>query len=321
MKKLLMTLVFALATALSLSAKCDWSTLKLQQWNQGNEYKWYVSGKVLDDTCVDYLFMMYDFQTKKVDTLNSFRGLCEVQFNKKGKYKMYLKVWNKCLKCDTALYREVNIIYFPNCKFVYRQKSTKRDGCLDSIVGEMSVGPWTKGDTCWEYYLYMWNGPKLDKISDDDWNWMSDEQLFNYYDFNDSDLVWLEYPGNSARFINYKFPKNGHYLIATQWYNKCVNQDTFFLNRINIKCFTSGTIRISKNDLYFNPNPANEKIQVCHKGPVTLPLQTYTIYDSQGRVVKFGGIRSCIEINTVDFPEGVYSIKIGQSTQRFVIQH
>jgi len=64
MKKLLMTLVFALATALSLSAKCNWSTLKLQQWNERNYYKWYVSGAVLDDTCVDYMFMVYDFQNK-----------------------------------------------------------------------------------------------------------------------------------------------------------------------------------------------------------------------------------------------------------------
>ena len=71
-----MTLVLTLVTALSLSAKCDWSTLKLQQYNQRNLYKWYVSGSVLDDTCVDYLFMVYDYQTKKVDTVNSFRGIC-----------------------------------------------------------------------------------------------------------------------------------------------------------------------------------------------------------------------------------------------------
>ena len=116
MKKQLMILLFTLSTVLGLNAKCDWSTLKLQQWNQRNLYKWYVSGQVLDDTCVDYMFMVYDSQTKKIDTVESFRGICEVQFNKKGKYKMYLKVWNKCKKCDTALYREVNIIQFPGAK-------------------------------------------------------------------------------------------------------------------------------------------------------------------------------------------------------------
>lgn len=245
MKKLLLMLMVLFGT-LNANAKCDWSTLKLQQWNDRNYYKWYVSGKVLDDTCVDYMFMVYDYQTKEIDTIQDIRGVMQTLFSNQGKYKMYLKVWNKCLKCDTVLYREVDIIYFPNCNFTYRQKSTKRDGCLDSIVGEMSLGPQKVGDTCWEYYLYMWNGPLLDKISDDNWNTMSDYQLWNYYDFNDSDLVWLNYPGNSARFINYRFPKNGHYLIATQWYNKCLNQDTIFLNRINIKCVTSGIKTFSK---------------------------------------------------------------------------
>ena len=243
MKKLLMTLVFALTTVLGLNAKCDWSTLKLQQWNQRNLYKWYVSGKVLDDTCVDYMFMVYDFQTKKIDTMTSLRGICEVEFNKKGKYKMYLKVWNKCLKCDTALYREVNIIYFPNCKFVYNLKSTKNNGCMDSIVGEMTLGPWTKGDTCWEWYSYMWNGPLLDSLDQHDWDSMSDYQLWNYYDFNDSDLVHYAGPANSARIIKYKFPHDGHYLIATQWYNKCLDQDTFFFTRITIETCTTSSVR------------------------------------------------------------------------------
>ena len=204
MKKLLLMLM-VLFSALTANAKCDWSTLKLQQWNQRNLYKWYVSGKVLDDTCVDYMFMVYDFQTKKIDTMTSLRGICEVEFNKKGKYKMYLKVWNKCLKCDTALYREVNIIYFPNCKFVYNLKSTTGT-CNDSIVGEMTLGPWTKGDTCWEWYSYMWNGPLLDSLSQHDWDSMSDYQLYMYYDFNDSDLLWYEGPLNSARIMKYKFP-------------------------------------------------------------------------------------------------------------------
>ena len=244
--KRILSLVMLLVSLATANAKCDWSTLKLQQWNERNYYKWYVSGRVLDDTCVDYMFMVYDFQTKKTDTIQDIRGIVEVQFNDKGKYKLYLKVWNRCLKCDTALYREVDIIYFPNCTFTYRQKSTKMNGCLDSIVGVMSLGPQKVGDTCWEYYMYMWNGPLLDAISDENWNTMSDYQLWNYYDFNDSDLIWFEGPGNMARFINYKFPKNGHYLIATQWYNKCLNQDTFFLNRINIKCVTTSTKDILK---------------------------------------------------------------------------
>ena len=241
---MLLMLLVSLATA---NAKCDWSTLKLQQWNQRNLYKWYVSGKVLDDTCVDYMFMVYDLQTKKTDTMESFRGICEVQFNKKGKYKMYLKVWNKCEKCDTALFREVNIIYFPKCNYTYNLKSTGGK-CLDSMVGEMSLGPWIKGDTCWQWYSYIWNGPMLDSLSEFDFQHMSDYDLYMYYDFNDSDLVHYDGPTNSARLIKYKFPHKGNYLVATQWYNKCLDQDTFFFTKISYNCTTSGVKTIIKGE-------------------------------------------------------------------------
>ena len=81
-------------------------------------------------------------------------------------------------------------------------------------------------------------GVQLDSLSDLDWDstLMTDEQLTMYYDFNDSDLVWFKGPENSARLIKYKFPHEGHYLVATQWYNRCLNQDTFFFTRITIKC-------------------------------------------------------------------------------------
>jgi len=323
MKKLLslLTLLVSFAAA---NAKCDWSTLKLQQWNDRNYYKWYVSGKVLDDTCVDYMFMMYDFQTKKVDTLNSFRGLCEVQFNKKGRYKMYLKVWNKCLKCDTALYREVNIIYFPNCKFVYNLKSTKGNDCLDSIVGEMTLGPWNKADTCWEWYSYIWNGPMLDSLSEFDWMDMTDDELWMYYDFGDSDLVHYDGPTNSARIIKYKFPKSGHYLIATQWYNKCLDQDTFFLTRITAKpCNTSLTKIFTPgiNGLRVFPNPADDRVQITLALPVKTPIMDYEIYDSKGKSISSGKIGGSVSINTTKWPSGTYVVKVGKLVQKFVIFH
>jgi hypothetical protein len=246
MKRILMLLMLLVSLA-TANAKCDWSSLKLQQYNQRNLYKWYVSGKVLDDTCVDYMFLVYDQQTKKTDTMESFRGICEVQFNKKGKYKMYLKVWNKCEKCDTALYREVNIIYFPKCNFTYNLKSTGGK-CLDSMVGEMGMGPWVKGDTCWQWYSYIWNGPMLDSLSKNDFQTMTDYDLYMYYDFNDSDLVHYDGPTNSARLIKYKFPKKGNYLVATQWYNKCLDQDTFFFTKISYDCTTSGVKTIIKGE-------------------------------------------------------------------------
>jgi hypothetical protein len=240
-----------LVSLASANAKCDWSSLKLQQLNERNYYQWSLSGKVLDDTCVDYMFLLYNAQTKKVDTLQSFGGICEYQIKKKGKYKMYVKFWNNCLKCDTSMVRELTLIYFPKCNFTYNLKSTKNDRCLDSIIGEMGTGPVLKGDTCWQWYSYIWNGPMLDSLSDLDWDstLMTDEQLTMYYDFNDSDMVWFKGPENAARIIKYKFPHNGHYLVATQWYNRCLNQDTFFFTRITIKCDkTSGVRTIIKGE-------------------------------------------------------------------------
>jgi hypothetical protein len=180
--------------------------------------------------------MIYDFQTKKTDTVFDNRGICEVQFNKKGKYKMYLKVWNRCKKCDTALYREVNIIYFPKCTFTYGMRSSKGNNCADSMVGEMSLGPWIKGDTCWQWWNYIYNSKELNALSQSDWDSMSNEQLYNYYDFNDTGMIFYQGPANSARRIEYKFPRDGKYLVVTQWYNKCLSQDTFFFTRITVKC-------------------------------------------------------------------------------------
>jgi hypothetical protein len=237
-KKLVLTMMVLFAT-LTANAKCNWSTLKLQQWNQNNYYKWYVSGQVLDDTCVDWMFMIYDIQTNKVDTVWDNKGLCEVQFNKKGKYKMYLKVWNRCEKCDTSIMREVNLIYFTNCKFNYKMFSTSHGSCQDSISGTMSLAENRKGDTCWSYYYYMYHGEELDVLNQHDWDSMSDDQLYMYYSFNDSDIVIIEGPENKP--VNYKFNKDGHYLLVTQWHNKCLGQDTFFFTRISIElCSTTG---------------------------------------------------------------------------------
>jgi hypothetical protein len=65
---------------------------------------------------------------------------------------------------------------------------------------------------------------------------MSNEQLYMFYDFNDTGMIFYQGPDNSARLIRYKFPRDGHYLVVTQWYNKCLSQDTFFFTRITVKC-------------------------------------------------------------------------------------
>jgi hypothetical protein len=254
MKKLIMTLVFVLMTTLSLFAKCDWSSLKLQQSNQRNVYKWYVSGKVLDDTCVDWMFMVYDFQTKKTDTVYDNRGICEVQFNVKGKYKMYLKVWNKCEKCDTTLYREVNIIQFPGANVTITPSvnplSCKKYKFVLSYIKGSSVK-----DTCMDYYLVFYSGPWMAKMTQSEWDNLTDYQIGMEYDFPDDDF--LDY--TETRVVDYTFKNSGRVLMIAQWYNKCIDQDTFMFRKLDV-CKTTTKPKCDWSKLgfgYGKPMPCN----------------------------------------------------------------
>ena len=227
MKKQLMTLVFTLLTVLGLNAKCDWSSLKLQQWNERNYYKWYVSGKVLDDTCVDYMFMVYDFQTKKTDTVYDVRGIVEVQFNVKGKYKLYLKVWNRCKKCDTTLYRPIEIVQFPSAGlgWVVNSLNCKKYKFEMNYIKGMSVK-----DTCMDYYMVFYKGPWMDTMSQKEWDNLTDYQIGMEYEFPDADFLGY----TQTRLAEFTFKDSGRVLMYAQWWNKCLRQDTFMFRRLEV---------------------------------------------------------------------------------------
>jgi hypothetical protein len=284
MKKIIMLLMLLVSLA-TANAKCDWSSLKLQQWNNRNVYKWYVSGQALDDTCVDWMFMVYDFQTKKTDTVYDNRGICEVQFNVKGKYKMYLKVWNKCEKCDTTLYREVNIIQFPGAKVTITPSvnplSCKKYKFELSYIKGSSVK-----DTCMDYYLVFYSGPWMAKMTQSEWDNLTDYQIGMEYDFPDDDF--LDY--TETRVVDYTFKNSGRVLMIAQWYNKCVGQDTFMFRKLDV-CKTTTKPKCDWSKLgfgYGKPMPCN--------------------------VYKFelGSIDSCISYTSY-----IYSFKTGKWTDTF----
>ena len=226
MKKLL-TLLMLLVSFAAANAKCDWSTLKLQQWNERNYYKWYVSGQVLDDTCVDYTFMIYDFQTKKTDTVYAIRGIVEVQFNVKGKYKLYLKLRNRCEKCDTALYREVNIVQFPGAGLGW---NVYPNSCKQYKFEMNYIKNVPLKDTCMEYYLMFYKGPWMDTMSQKEWDGLTDYKIGTEYDFPDDDFLGY---GNT-RIFNFAFKDTGRVLLIAQWWNKCLKQDTFMFRKLDV---------------------------------------------------------------------------------------
>jgi len=234
MKKLIfaLTLLFAgMATA-----GCDFSTLKLQQWNQGTYYKWYLSGWERD-TCKGFMFMVYDFQKKKTDTITDTKGIVEIEFNAPGEYKLYVKVWDKCNKCDTALYRPVKIIAWKPTAKVTSIKKT-----CDSMWFEMPS--MNLKDTCWTNYYYVYGGAELDSLTEKEFASMSDYDLYNYYSFRDEDLLVF----NESRILKYKFPKDGKYLVIGQYFNKCLDQDTVIFTRHTISCKTNNVNTLIKQE-------------------------------------------------------------------------
>jgi hypothetical protein len=244
MKKLLLMLV-VLFSAITANAKgCDWSTLKLQQWNERNYYKWYVSGKVLDDTCVDYMFMVYDFQTKKTDTVYDVRGIVEVQFNVKGKYKLYLKVWNRCLKCDTTLYRPIEIVQFPNAGlgWVVNTINCKKYKFEMNYIKNIPLK-----DTCMEYYMVFYKGPWMDTMSQKEWDNLTDYQIGMEYDFPDDDFLGY----TQTRIADFTFKDSGRVLMYAQWWNKCLKQDTFMFRRLDV-CKRANTTSVT---VFNKPEP------------------------------------------------------------------
>jgi hypothetical protein len=238
MKKFILGLMLMISVTTSY-AKCDWSYLKLTQTNNRNYYSFKLSGKGLgDDTCVGWMFMVYDFQNKKVDTIEDVKGNLNLQFNRKGKYKVYLKVWNKCEKCDTTLYREVVIQYFDKVTFNKTAKSCK------NFNYEITPATFIKGDTCYSYYHYIYSGKFFDSLNNTEWDTINLNRIAIFYDFPSNDLDTF----HQSRLFNYTYPENGRYLIVSQVFNWCNYQDTFLMNKVTVDCNSNGVKDVVKTE-------------------------------------------------------------------------
>jgi len=306
---MLLMLLVSLATA---NAKgCDWSSLKLQQWNERNVYKWYVSGKVLDDTCVDYMFMVYDFQTKKTDTVYDVRGIVQVQFNVKGRYKLYLKVWDRCKKCDTALYRPIEIVQFPGAGlgWVVNSLNCKKYKFEMNYVKGMSVK-----DTCMDYYMVFYKGPWMDTMSQKEWDNLTDYQIGMEYEFPDADFLGY----TQTRLADFTFKDSGRVLMYAQWWNKCLRQDTFMFRRLDVckRTNSSEVKEVVKLEPMIVPNPADGGFMISMSG-----VTQYEVVDMNGRVVLKGEYREGDIISTENLKEGLYYVKTNRSLQPIVIKH
>ena len=104
-------MLMVLFTTLNVNAKCDWSGYWMKKVNQQqNVYTFQTN--VDWDSCIDYWWLAYDYQLKRWDTLQDFNGFTQVQFNVKGKYKVMLRVIDKCNKCDTNFIQNIDITVY-----------------------------------------------------------------------------------------------------------------------------------------------------------------------------------------------------------------
>jgi hypothetical protein len=245
---LLGLLMLCLITA---NAKCNWGIIQIRQWNQLNKYRWTITGDKLNDPCIRYEFTAVNDQNIHVDTVYSNSGIYELETSKKGNYKIYLKVLNHCEECDTTLFQEINVNKNINPNFYVNYWLLSTTGpfgwCLDSVFSVMNHGPWRVDDTCFQWYTYLWKGSKLDSLTVSKFQTMKDSAMLIYFDFHDSDLLIKKGPGMEAFVVGYKFQNKGNYLISFQWYDKCSNQNTFGMGRINIdKCIALGASDLVK---------------------------------------------------------------------------
>ena len=235
MKKLLLIVLMSVGV-LTAQAQCDFSGITFEKFSQrGNEQ--YFRTNMDMDSCWRYYFTVYDYQLKRIDTLEDWGGRTGVSFNAKGKYQMRLNVSNICKKCDTMFKLEVDITVFGKVKLDYKP-NIKNCRLYEFGMTEFR-------DTCTEYYHVVWKADDYIKgMTDSQWNSVSYVELYNKYTWQDYET----YNEKSQRTWKHEFTDSGRYLVTTTYLNKCTGIDTFTIEKLNIcpRFNTMNTIKLNK---------------------------------------------------------------------------
>ena len=305
--------MMVLFTTLNVNAKCDWSGYWMKKVNQQqNVYTFQTN--VDWDSCVDYWWIVYDYQLKKRDTLQDFNGFTQVQFNAKGKYKMILNVYDQCNKCDTNFIYEVDITIYGKADVGYKigVKNCKY------YTFEMT----NMNDTCVEYYYSIYKSDFFDSLYGY-WDTAKDLTLwlYNNYDFDEDDLVY--YNMTSKRVTTHEFTDSGRHLLIGYWYNKCTQIDTWVMRPLNV-CSRGNTNSLTPISPSVGgmarPNPASCEFYITD----TRTVMEYMILNTTGTVIAVGNTSPFEQtrIESCNWPNGVYYLWImGYGKELIVIQH
>jgi len=234
MKKLLIAMLAMLSLTAQAQTKCDWSGYFMKKSYQNQNY-FNFQTNLHYDTCVDYVWLVYDYQLKRTDTLEDVRGFTQVQFNAKGKYKVGLHAVDRCNKCDTNFYIIVDItIYGSKAKMGY---SAAPKNCR-AYTFEMN----NMNDTCMEYYYELWKADEwVNKMSNKEWNSLSDSAIYFGYSWDEKNIEY--YSTKSERVLKHDFSDSGRYIVYSYWHNTCTGIDTWAFTKITV-CPTEPTTSV-----------------------------------------------------------------------------
>lgn len=238
MKKLLVYLMLMLF-GMTAQAKCDFSGITFEKFSQQGTEMYFRTNMDMDD-CWRYYFTAYDYQLKKIDTLEDWGGRTGVAFYAKGKYQMRLNVVNVCEKCDTMLTIEVDITVFGNVKLNY---AANIKNCRLYEFGMTNFE-----DTCTQYYHVVWRADNyINSMTEKEWKEVTYAELYNKYKWEDYET----YNEESQRTWKHEFKDSGRYLVSTTYYNKCTGIDTFTIHKLDVckPIKTTSVKKITQEDL------------------------------------------------------------------------
>lgn len=200
MKKIGLLIVMLLSMATSLMGKCDWSKVTLGYQNSCNIYKFEISGTV--DTCFKTTTIVTNKKTFKKDTF--YTRSFGISFSDTGKYNVFVKVFNKCLNCDTTFEK----LLYVTCK------PTTKPKCDWSKLGfgygySCNIYKFELGsiDTCLSYTTYI-------------------------YSYKTSKVIDTFY---TRTFVKV-FSDTGKYKVYVLSKNKCGGCDTSFYRTLFVNC-------------------------------------------------------------------------------------
>lgn len=270
--------------------KCDWSKLGFGYGYSCNSYKFEL-GSI--DTCITYTTYIYNYKTGKVtDTFRS-RTFGKI-FTDTGKYKVYVLAKNKCGGCDTSYYRILSVNCTPTTLKTCNWSKIGLGYSNNCGVVTFELG---SNDTCITgYSLWVYN------------------QSTHRFDTLAHDRVF-------RRTLD-----TGWYTFKASFYNKCCGKDTFIYKEVHIGCDSSslGTklpTSTPTSGIKISPNPCDDKVIFTVANTNKLLSNTYEVYDSKGKLVMTGKMGGSICVGTYNLPNGVYVVKIGKLTQKFIVKH